>query len=133
MYEKIGFKNRLKDALILSAIFIISFIISMIMMDVIIFPIALLAVNDGKVFTVIFKYSFWILIITVFLVTISRMIFQLKKDGFPAIHILKNIILKPFLSFFFIIAVLLISIILILFFNLIYQYNNHLLYKLLSI
>ena len=133
MYEKSGLKSRLKDTLILSSIFIISFIISMIMMDIIIFPIALFAINDGKVFTVIFKYSFWLLIILVLLYMILRMIFQLKKDGFPARYIFKSIIFKPLLSFFFIIAVLLVCMILILFINILYQSNYHLIYKLLSI
>ncbi|MCU0821768.1 MAG: hypothetical protein MUC95_04750 [Spirochaetes bacterium] len=133
MYEKSGFKSRMKDALLLSAIFITSFIISMITMDILVFPVALLAVNDGKAFTVIFKYTFRIFISAVFVYIISRMIYQLKKDGFPAGYIIKSIIVKPLLSLFFIIAVSLLCIILILFFNILYQNNYHLLYKLLNI
>jgi hypothetical protein len=133
LYEKTGFKNRLKDVFILSVIFITSFIISLIMMDIIILPIAFFAIKDGKLFTLIFKYLFWILIFAIFLFSIFRMIFQLKKDGFPVMHIFKSIIFKPLLSFCFITAVLLVSIILILFLNVLYQNNYHLLYKLINI
>lgn len=132
-YEKSGFRSRLRETGMLSLIIIISFLISLIVMDIIIFPIAFLAVKNSLVFTYLFKCAFWVLISAVISYIIIKMIYQMRKDGFPASYIFKNIILKPLQSLVFILAVFLAGLMLILFLHLIYQNNYRLLNKLLNV
>ncbi len=132
-YEKKGFKNRLKETLMLSFIVIITFIASLVTMDILVLPIAALAVGNKALFTLYFQYAFWILIsLSLFFLLIKR-IQILKKDGYPASYIVKNILYRPFSLLFTFIFILLITLFIIIIINFLYQNNYYLIYKLINL
>lgn len=133
VYEKTGIRNRLREIFTLSVIFIISFIISLVAMDIIIFPVAFFAVNNKEAFTFVFKYAFWIIILIAILYSILRRIFSLRKDGFPVSQILKSVFLRPFSLLFFFIVILLIGFALVIVINFLFQNNNYFLYKIINV
>ena len=57
-YERGGIANRIKDISIFAAFTLILAVISTITMDILIYPIALFALNKTKLFSLIIKYSF---------------------------------------------------------------------------
>ncbi len=132
-YEKAGVKNRLKEAVTLSVIVIIAFIISLLAMDILVLPVAFIAVKDKVLFTHIVKYLFLVIILIALFYLLVKKIYTLRKMGLPAPQIMRNILLKPFTFLITVLVGLFIGFILIMIVNFLHQQNYYLLYKIINI
>ena len=131
-YEKSGLKNRLSESATLFVFIIISLLVSLIVMDVIIFPIAIFSIQNETLFTSVVKYLFWIIITVSLLYLVIKKIYSLKKDELPTRQIIRTIISKPLSSFLLALIIIIVSLILILLINFLLQKNFYLLYKLIN-
>ena len=87
-YEKTGLKNRLKELSILSVFIIFSAVISILIMDLTVFPIALFAIKKKVIYTHVINNLLWITILTSLIFTLIKKIYFLKKSGFKLYQII---------------------------------------------
>jgi len=132
VYEKAGLLYRLKESGNLFIYMIASFLVSLIVMNILIFPIAIFAVEDQTAFTLIVKNLFWILFFCALGYLLVKKIIYYRKNEFPLSRITRNIILKPLSFIFFIILILIIIFSLIALINFILQKNYYLIYKIIN-
>jgi hypothetical protein len=132
LYEKTGLLNRLKESAVLFLFIFLSLLASLIIMNLVIYPVALFSIKNDKIFTNIVKYLFWFIIsISIIYVLVKRFIYY-KKNDLANIQIIKKILLKP-ASFLLFLLLLLISILIfILIINFILQKNYYLIYKIIN-
>lgn len=132
LYERTGLFSRLKESVRLVLFIFIALILSIIVMNLLVLPIALFSVNNKPVFTEIFKILFLLFILlSIFYLTVKRIILY-KKNDVENLKIIKYIFLRPLSSILFIFIVLLIITILIAAIYYILQNNYYLLYKLIN-
>ena len=133
IYEKSGLTNRLKESGSIFLFIFIALISSLIIMNLLIFPVALFSINHNVIFTAIVKILFLVFIIgSIGYLLIKKIIFY-KKNEFSNTEILKNIIIKPLSFLLFLFLILMIILIIILLINFILQKNYYLLYKIINL
>jgi hypothetical protein len=133
IYEKIGLSNRLKESGSVFLFIFIALIASLIVMNILIFPIALFSINHKTIFTSIVKNLFWIIVIaSLGYLLVKRIIFY-KKNELPISQIIKNVILRPLSFILFLLLILMIIFILIILINYILQKNYYLLYSIINL
>lgn len=132
-YEKIGIKNRLHEiANLFSAIFL-SLIVALLVMNVLIFPIAFVAVKKDVLFNLLFKYTFISVSVAVIIYIVTKQVKTLKAQGIAAKDIVKYIAFKPLSVVFILILILALFVLLIYLINVILGSNFYLLYKILNL
>lgn len=133
LYERTGLLSRVKESARLVLFIFLALILSIIVMNLLIFPIALFSVNNKAAFTEIFKILFLcFILLSLIYITVKRIIFY-KKNDFENQKIIKNIFLRPLSSIIFIFIVLLIIAVLIAAIYYILQNNYYLLYKIINL
>jgi hypothetical protein len=133
LYEKTGLFNRLKESGVLFLFIFLSLIASLIVMNIIIYPITLFSIKNNQIFTHIVVNLFWIIIFASTGFVLTRKIIYYKKNELPNIQIIKKIILRPLSFLLFLFLILISIIILILVINFILQKNYYLIYKILNL
>ncbi len=101
--------ERIKELASLAFFTLIAAVSSVIIMDIIVFPITLFAVNNKNTYNFIFKYSFLTLVIVLIFYLILNKIYKMKKDGFPSSEIILYLVKKPFSYLGTVLALILIS------------------------
>ena len=133
IYEKSGLVNRVKESGSIFLFIFIALIASLVIMNLLIFPIALFSINHNILFTAIVKVLFIIFITgSIGYLLIKKIIFY-KKNDLSNSTIIKNIILRPLSFLLFLFFLLMIIFIIILLINFILQKNYYLLYKIINL
>lgn len=132
-FEKTGIKTRLSETSALFIFILIALIISLLVMNLLIFPIALFSVNNKETFTFIFNHLLRITIIGFLLYLLIKQIIFLKNEGFTGLQITKSVIKKPLSLLMTFLIVFVTCLILIVIIYIILKYNYYLLYKLINI
>jgi hypothetical protein len=131
-YDGTGIFERLREFRTLFIFIIASSIISLIVMNILTFPIALFAVTDPHLFTVAVRMLALILIASFVVFMIIRRIRHSMVNGIPLLHAFSASLIskvKIFLSF---LILAFISIILIAVFYYILSHNYKILYELMQ-
>ncbi len=132
-YEKSGLTSRIKESCTILLFIFIALIASMVVMNILVFPIALFSINHKTIFTSIVKYFLWIIVIASIGYHLVNKIIFYKKNGLSNPQIIKKIILKPLSFFIFLLILLLIILVLMIFINFLLQKNYYLLYKIINL
>ncbi|HNV46135.1 MAG TPA: hypothetical protein PLE73_07110 [Spirochaetota bacterium] len=137
MYEKPSYENkRLSDRVrewgALGAFIVVSLVISIVVMDVIIFPISLLSVANKPLFNALVVFGTIGGFAALVALSLARRIIQLRKDGVAAGRIAISIAVAPFKAVGGAIVSLLMSLIVVYAIYLLMSGNYYLLYKLLN-
>jgi hypothetical protein len=90
-FEKNRIRDRMRERLILSAFIVLSALASVILMDLIVYPIALLSMRRRELFNAAVGYSFWIVVLSLLLCSLARGVCRLRRDGFGTGQILARI------------------------------------------
>jgi hypothetical protein len=131
-YEKTRLKDKVKDILTLFIFIAISLIASLIVMDILIFPLALFSINNKIQFNHFIKHVTWITILVLLTYLIVRRIYLFRKNGMAYNEIIKNLIAKPLKVFITIFAFLIIVSLLIYLVYFLMSSNYYLLYKIIN-
>ena len=131
-YEKTNYRERIKDILILFSFILASLFASLIVMDLIIFPLCLFAINGKEIFNFIFVNSFWALLAGIVFYLVGRKIYILRKDEVPNRQIIMSLLSKPLIGFLLFLATLLVIFILIYVIYYIMEKNQYIIYKIIS-
>lgn len=132
IYEKKGLLNRIKESGSLFIFIFFALIASLIIMNLLIFPIAIFSIKYKTAFTFIVKYLFWIFVIASAIYLLIKRIIFYKKNELSNVQIIKNIFVRPFSFVLFLFLILLSIFLLIAFINFILQKNYYLLYKIIN-
>ena len=133
LYEKAGLFNRLRESARLVLFIFLALILSIIVMNLLILPIALFSVNNKTIFTDIVKILFLVLVlISLIYLSVKKIIFY-KKNDIENLKIIKYLFLRPLSSIIFVFIVLFIILILIAAIYYILQNNYYFLYKIINL
>lgn len=128
--ENKSLRNRLKEVFILCLAITMAAVFSVVLMDILIYPLAVFSTKNKKIFNFIIKDSVWILLIASIILYVARKIYRLKMNGVSHYKILKitwQRISILIISFIIILSVVFsVAAIIYIMFN----YNYYLLYKL---
>lgn len=133
IYEKSGLINRLKESGSIFIFIFIALISSLIIMNILIFPIALFSVSQKAIFTSVVKNLFVITILASMAYFLTKKIIFYKKNELPNSQIIKKIILRPLSFLLFLFLLLMIILIIIIIINFILQKNYYLLYSIINL
>jgi len=129
-YEKTGFKSRIKELSILFLFIIISAAISLLVMNLCTFPIALFSINNRAIFTYLINHLIWIILLATLIYFLIRKIVFLKKNSVKFLQIIKDILFKPISLLATSIILFFLILIIVTFLYILLQNNYYLLYKL---
>lgn len=129
-FEKNRIRDRLREHLVLSSFIVLSALASVILIDILVYPIALLALRQKKLFNAAVGYSFWIVVLLLVLIALARGVYRLRRDGFGARQILARIGVRSLSFLASVLAVLAVSAVVIGLIYIIMSNNYYLLYKL---
>ncbi len=133
IYEKTGLLSRIKESFTLIIFIVFSLLISLLVMNLLIFPVAVFSINNKLIFSEIVKYLFFIILTVSIVFAFVRRIAFYKKSEMPNLQIVKLIILKPVSFLLFILIILFILFLLIVIINFVLQNNYYLLYKIINL
>jgi hypothetical protein len=124
--------NKNSSLFDISLFIIVSAFVSILVMDIIVMPITVFAVEETDLFNSILQKTIMLTILVLFFWTIIARSLQMKKSGYSGYKIFKTLSLKPFkflgIGFYFIILIGILISILYLFFSL----NNSFLYRIMN-
>jgi len=128
-FEKSTLRERIKEISTLAAFTIAIAAVSIIIMNLLAYPVAIFAVKQKNAFNFIFKYFFAIGIIALFSYLVSVTVYRLKKGGLSGREIALYILKKYFhsISMFFLIVAASAAVIALLY--ILFSNNYYLLYK----
>ena len=128
-FEKTRLRDRFKDISTLAAFTLAVALISLVIMNILIYPLTIFAVKKKELFNYIITDLSLFAILIALIAMLSLKVYRLKKDGLDIKSILAYLVRRPFyyLSLFFFFA--LISSGIIFFLYVILSYNYYLLYK----
>jgi hypothetical protein len=130
LYEKRRLRDRFREIATLAGFTIAVAVVSLILMNLLVFPVTIFAVNHTSAFNFIVKdlSIFGIFALLIFLIGLK--IYRLRKEGVPVAEILRYLVKRPFyylsIFFFFLIT----SSVLIFILYVMLSNNFYLLYKL---
>lgn len=108
LYEKRRLRDRFKEISTLAAFTLAVAIISLVIMNLLIYPVTVFAVNHTGAFNFIVKDLSIFAIIALLLFFVGLRIYRLRKEGLPASEIARYLVKKPFyyiaIFFFFILT-----------------------------
>ncbi len=128
-FEKSSFKERIKEISTLAAFTIAIAVISIVIMNLLAYPVAAFAVKQKAAFNFIFKYFVTIGIVALFAGLISITVLRLKKGGLASKDIVRYIVRRCFysISMFFIVIAASAGVIILLYY--LFSNDYYLLYK----
>lgn len=132
LFEQTRFSQKIKEFSTLFFFISMAIIFSLLLMDIIIFPITLFSIKNSDFFTITVKYTTLFLIVFYVFYSIFRSVYSLYKEGLSFLDITKKIlsyISTVFFSGFFVITSCFLVIAFIYF---ILKYNYYFLYKLIN-
>lgn len=114
-FETGTLKGRMKEILSISFFALIAVFVSILLSDIIFFPIAYYSVRNVDIFNILFKYT-GLSVISILMITLLYFkVRSLNRDGYTAGSIIIYVIRRPFQYLgFFIFVLLLISLLIIL-------------------
>jgi len=95
LYENRRLKDRLKDLLILASFTVSVAVLSTAVMDIIVFPISLFAVEKKELFTIVVKDILFYMILAFLIFFLALKVLRLKKDGLGAMKIIRYLFFRP--------------------------------------
>ncbi len=130
IYQRPKITTRLKELVTLAGFTVAVAVLSIAVMDILVYPVAVAATSYPAVFTAMLKYSLIILPAGVILLLEVRRARMLRKEGLSGRKILAILTHRPLyhLAVFLIIAIIILFVLGILYFLL--NYNYYLLYRL---
>ena len=102
--EKSRSRDRIRDVRNLTLFTLAIGGISIIVMDIVIYPVTMFAINHTKAFSVVVRYLSLFLLLSLALGLLVRRVYFLRKNGLPALKIFSMMIMAPLkniASFFF--------------------------------
>lgn len=90
-----SFGSRVRDLVSISGFIIVAAIISTLLMDLVIFPLTLFAINDVPSFNNLIKFIFILFILAIFLFSIITITVKLRKEGRDTKYIILYIFRRP--------------------------------------
>ena len=132
-YEKTNLLDRIREFGTLIIFICFSLIASIIVMNVVIFPIALFSIKHESLFSYLIINLFWILILVSIIYLLIKRILFYKKNDVQNSQIAKILLLKPFLIIFSLFLILIFLIIIISIIYILLKNNYYLLYKIINI
>lgn len=131
-YEKTRFKDRVRELITLVLFITASLIASVILMDILIFPLALFSINNKGMFNYFIKHATWISLLLIMIYLIVRKAYELKKGGMHTTAIIKHMALRPFKALSVIGVFLMIIFLLVYIVYFLMSSNYYLLYKIIN-
>ncbi len=130
LYEKRRLRDRFKEISTLAAFTLAVAVISLVIMNLLIYPVTIFAIKYTGAFNFIVKDVLAFAIIAMLLFLIGLRIYRLRKEGLPASQIARYLLKKPFyyiaIFFFFFLT----SSVLVFLLYLLMSNNYYLLYRL---
>ncbi|HQP47953.1 MAG TPA: hypothetical protein PKX12_04425 [Spirochaetota bacterium] len=130
--EKTRILDRINDLKVLFFFVIAAAVVSLGIMDLIIIPISLFAVQHKELFTFIVRDVTWVAIAATFLIMLVRRVYVLRKDELSAKEILSHLISKPVTVISLFLLIIFLSLLLIYLIYLLLHYNSYFIYKLVN-
>lgn len=130
--EKTRIWDRVNDLKVLFFFVIAAAVVSLGIMDLIIIPLSLFAVEHTALFTFIVRDVTWIAIGATLLILLVRRIYVLRKDELSIKEILSHLISKPVAVLSLFLLIIILSLILIYLIYLLLHYNSYFIYKLVN-
>jgi len=130
IYEKPRLKNRFRELATLAAFTLGVGVLSMIVMDILIYPLTRAAVGNPRLFTALIKYMIIIIPVLAFIVYFIKKTLMLKREGLPARKIFSLIMFRPVFHITIVFTVILLTAVIISVIYILFQYNYYLLYRL---
>lgn len=124
-YEKGGLGHRIKDLSILGAFTMLLAVISVIVMDIIIYPTAAFALSKTELFTKLFKGGVLVFIVLTVATAIVKRVRTHKKNGMPTAAIAVDLLKAPSKFLLLALFLLIISAVIIMFLWLLLSSNNN--------
>ncbi|MBN1533497.1 MAG: hypothetical protein JXA20_12585 [Spirochaetes bacterium] len=130
LYEKSRIKDRFRDLATLAGFTVAVAILSVVVMDLLVYPLAVAATRNTEVFTALIKYTIVILPVLAVMGMQARRIVIMRREGIPGRTIAAILARRPLyhLAVFFII--LLFTVLIAGALYLLLGYNYYLLYRL---
>jgi len=94
-YERGGLANRIKDISIFAVFTLILAVVSTVIMDILIYPIAAFALSQTKLFSLIIKYCFIFFIVAFLLSIIIKRVRTHLKNGLTFSKTITDLIKAP--------------------------------------
>ncbi len=129
-FEKSRTVDRLRAAGTLCIFILASAFISAVLMDVIVYPIALLSLKDKPLFNIIVAWSIRLGLAAALVYLFARRIHSLRKDGHAHVEIAQYMILRPLKAAGTLLSLLFVSTAVIAFIYVLFSYNYYFMYKL---
>lgn len=130
IFEKPRIKNRLKEITTLALFTIAVAILSVVVMDVLVYPIAYLSIRKPRVFTFLMNYTILFLVLFSIVFIIWRRYRLLRKEGLPRKKIVSFLMYKPVYYSAVTLFVLALTTLIVGFLYFLLHYNYYLLYRL---
>ena len=130
LYKNKPIKERIKEIFTLAVFTLVVAFISIVTMDILVYPISLVALKNKDFFNFLIGDLLFILIILFIIFLVAKKIYWLNKNGLSNREITRFLLFKPlyYLSTFFII--LMASMFVIFFLFILLDKNQYLIYKL---
>lgn len=94
-YEKNSLSDRIKNLSVLAFFTVMLAIVSVIVMDILIYAISSFALNKTDSFTLVFKYGVLFFVIAAFLLTVFKRIRSYRRNNMPSGKIAAYLIKTP--------------------------------------
>ncbi|MBN1498243.1 MAG: hypothetical protein JXA07_15830 [Spirochaetes bacterium] len=132
LYEKRRLRDRFRDLVTLAAFTLAVAAVSVLIMNLLVYPVTLFAVRNKETFNFIVRDLSLFGLLAIILIAVGLKIRHLKKEGLPEKEIAGYLFRKPFyyLSIFFFFIVISAALLFLLY--LLFSNNYYLLYKLTS-
>ena len=125
-------KDRLRDIFILFSFVVMAAVASVIVMDILVLPITLFAVNFKSAFNFVLRDLLWLFAVLLFITLLVIRIIVLRKNGLNFREILNHIAFRPFSALATVLMILGASAVLIMIIYLLLSYNNYFIYKIIN-
>jgi hypothetical protein len=129
-FEKSRIVDRLRAVGTLCLFVLASAFVSALLMDVVVSPIALLAVGDKPLFNVIVTWSIRLGIAGALVYLFVRRIYALRRDGHSGAEIAIHMSLRPLRAAGLVLSLLVVSTTVIAIIYVLFSYNYYFIYKL---
>jgi len=130
LFEKSRVVDRLKAAMTLGRFILAAALASVRLMDAVVSPIALLAVNDKPLFNIIVVWGIRLGIAGALVYLFARRIFALRRDGLSGSRIALPMLVRPLQASGLVLSLLVVSTAVIALIYILFSYNYYFIYKL---
>ena len=130
LFEKNRVVDRLKAVMTLCLFILASALASAILMDAVVSPIALLAVDDKPLFNIIVVWGIRLGIAGTLVYLFVRRIYALRRDGLSSSRIALHMFVRPLQASGLLLSLLVVSTAVIVVIYVLFSYNYYFIYKL---